>query len=265
MNKLQTKMYNKDIIKLKKIGSDKDPSVFFNNISKAKEEGNIKYYIPHSILLNFSENGKHGCKFNCKFCSIKNHPLMKNRLVSSNDEIDNFLKGFGGYKVYLSGGGDPLYNYSKNKDEVNRIIDHLHEKGYLVNMITREYENALLIKDKINQFNFSTDYKDFNLLNICKEIKTTSEVRISVVYDDKKSPDFYIDMYNYYKDYCDAFYIREDYSLNNFSQGNIMNTKELIKKVYSFKNKIVLFDSYNCDDPLYLLGGIELDGKTLFN
>lgn len=263
MNK---KIIEKDKKRLNKIGSNKDPILFFKKINENKKNGNLKFYVNHSLILNFGDN-EHGCKFKCKFCKFKTHLLMQQKQVPTKKDIDKFLEGYGGYKVYISGGGDPLFEYEKNKDELNSIIDYLNEKGYLVNLITKEIDKAYLLADKINQFNFSVEKISINLLSQIKRIKELNpdcDIRISKIFNEKENIHYYIDYINYYLDYVDYIFIREDYNKKNFDNTKLFLKLNLIKN-YIDKNKIVLFESKNCDISKYLIGNKEYNGNQMLS
>ena len=254
------KVILKDKKRLLAINSNKEPRYFYVYSTKKDK----KNFLNHSIILNWGDK-KHGCKFNCKFCSFRKNTLMQKRRVPSNKDIDKFLNGYEGYKVYISGGGDPLYEYEKNKEELNRIIDYLHSKGYLVNMITKEYKNALKIYKKINQFNFSTEVLDKELLDVIKKIKSDcnseTDIRVSIIFDDGKSSNFYKDYINFYATYVNEVCIREDYNKNNF---RILNSSFI--ELLSLKSeKVVLLPAKNCDKSYYLVGDLEMTGKEMLS
>lgn len=253
--------------RLKNIGSKRKAEDFYNELDYEKSKGNIDYYVNRSLLLNFKEGG-HGCRFNCPYCSFRTNKLMLNKQVPSLNDIDNFLKDYTGFKVYICGGGDPLYNYEENKEELNSILDHLLEEGYLIRLITREYRNALKIATKIDQFNFSTDILDNNVLECCKEVKRINpncDIRISTVYDSTKDISFYKNYIEFYGEYVENIYIREDYNTKNFNNIRKYLLLNEMRKNNKYRNKIILFKSEVCDISYYLVGNKTMTGNEIFS
>ncbi len=89
-----------------------------------------------SIITNF------GCKYKCKFCIWKNHPLNKTIAPTDWNKLELFLKE-NAYKqkVSISGGGDPLYNIENSSKTVNwwkKLISITKKNDLKVAVHTRE-------------------------------------------------------------------------------------------------------------------------------
>lgn len=79
------------------------------------------------FILNFpKEEGSFGCDFNCPFCIWRD--IIINKEVPTNEEIDYFLQ-FKKIKdmplIGINGGGDPLFQWEKNKHEIFRICERI--------------------------------------------------------------------------------------------------------------------------------------------
>lgn len=159
MNPTEIKIITKEFELLKRIGSEKDPLMFHSMRSMLGAADRTKN---RSIIVNFSEEGnQHGCRFTCKFCSWKKPAIAMGFISPSNEAIESFLSDFEGYKVTLSGGGDPLFNIRKNYNELMRIVDKIHSLGFLVEVVTKEIglvslEHKKLLK-KIDCWSFSSE------------------------------------------------------------------------------------------------------------
>lgn len=98
------------------------------------------------IFLNFvGDDGTIGCRFKCKFCCWANSGFNK-RLCPTNEEITEYLNTYfprllfneQPLEVHISGGGDPLYDYDTNKQELLRIIKCIKSFGCTISIVTRE-------------------------------------------------------------------------------------------------------------------------------
>lgn len=171
--------------------------------------------ICNSIFLNFSKNG-HGCRNSCPFCYWKNNAIFKenSQIIPSDADIDDFLKYARRRTVTISGGGDPLWNFEKNKGHLYRIIDKLHSSGRTVELITRDYITLISHIDEISNmfdyFSFSISEPDENILNNIIRKLPKERIRISYVTngDDIDTID---KIYSFYKDYVRKISIKENY------------------------------------------------------
>lgn len=71
----------------------------------------------YSIITDF------GCKNTCKYCIWKHNKIRNNRYPLFLNSIENFIKSIPDNipKFSISGGGDPLNNFEKNKEFWNLI------------------------------------------------------------------------------------------------------------------------------------------------
>lgn len=187
------------------------------------------------IILNFAENGKHGCRFNCSFCNWKLQPESKQLLKPSKEDIDKLLEGKKQRFITISGGGDPLFNYEKNKDYLMWLISYLKDKGLAVEIITKEID---ILKDNIHDFegvyfSFSSEIIDQKLLELLKMFPK-DRVRISKLYS--KNFKGLIDFIDFYAPFVRNIFIRENY-LQNL---NKVELKEYNKEIGNYKNSLFL-------------------------
>ena len=111
------------------------------------------------IFVNFAENNNHGCDQHCPFCewSKINYGIYYSPSKEYLDKLHLVSKE--GEEWQISGGGDPLYNYSKNKNELFRICNYAHELGHSIQILTHKvdvvYENYEELKNYVDKFYFS--------------------------------------------------------------------------------------------------------------
>lgn len=171
-----------------------------------------------SIFLNFPKENSltNGCKKQCNFCYWKNFNI---KLCPTNSEIEEYLKYCWGNTISLSGGGDPLFDFDKNKKELERICDFLHSKNRKVELISTEWntiESELdsFIKKNIDKFAFSAQKKDEKLLLLLKKISIhypKENIRIIKIYNKNETIEELLNFYEFYSDYVSIFYLRENY------------------------------------------------------
>jgi len=256
-------LLRKEIKNLERIGSSYlDPILYLTR----RNYKNDRFTYNRNIILNFSENGKHGCRFNCKFCSWKNRIEVKSDIVPTMEDIDKFCKfhDFLGYKVTISGGGEPLFNYDKNKEKLFEIIKRINKNGLLVDIITKElnvvYENQDL-RDLVNVWSFSEEKINEELLKVLKVVNGS---RISKIFnkDDETKEDLeeYI---NYYLPHTDMIYIREDFNKCDF---NDEKSKEIINYILKkfpkkYNPQIVFLRNDNCSNNYFLINNKVYHGN----
>ena len=233
---------------LKKINSNKEPLMYLTHRQFLNDESTYN----RNILLNFSDNGKHGCRFNCPFCSWKNQECMEHDMIPTLENIDDFCeyRNFVGYKVTISGGGDPLFQYEKNKDTLIGIIKRINKNGYLADVITKEIDvvkNSPELKEMVNMFSFSEEKLNPNLLSLCKTLPLS---RISIIFNSENYK--YLNEYiQYYLDDVDLIYIREDFNKPNDFDKNIYEIKEIFRN-FNGNSKIKFIRNDVCSNNYFL-------------
>lgn len=102
-----------------------------NKISEFLDYPFISGNEPKSIILNFSDKDNlHGCARKCSYCNWKNNPLAQQRVYPDFEVLDTYLDDYTGF-ITISGGGDPLYHYEDNMEDLHRLIDYLYDKNSL--------------------------------------------------------------------------------------------------------------------------------------
>ena len=180
---------------LDKIKSNRSIQSHLNSFKSGMNKTNIN----HTILLNLTGNG-HGCRNNCDYCNWRHHDLLRHCTIPDKKALKTFIEGFTGYKIYISGGGDPLFEYEKHYYEIENLIDNINSLGFLACLITREYDNAPLIADRCHQICLSADDRDHDVLRALENIRQTGK-RVSVVYDSEMPISYYKEMYEFYEPY----------------------------------------------------------------
>jgi organic radical activating enzyme len=262
MNRMEylRRTVEQDRIRLEAIGSPRRPEQLQGQPRLSQ--------LNRSILLNLKEDG-HGCRFACSFCRWRSDSLTQTWKAPSNDEIDQFLKSYAGYRVYLSGGGDPLYRYDafgREWEEINRIIKHLHRRGYLIHVITKEHDTAELLADRVAQFSFSTSAnraEDLRVEIAARKVRRhNASVRVSTVWDDTRPSEYYLESYARLKDVVDEYYLREDLNKYNFSTAG-EKYAELFSLMQEHCPKAVIFPGQVCLESYYLIGSDTYRGFEL--
>jgi hypothetical protein len=87
-----------------------------------------------SIITNF------GCSRECFFCAWKkqNHRLQNRKNEIDWGYLDWCIGNYQGYKISISGGGDPLFNLEKNLPILSRIVRIAERHRKLVDLHTNE-------------------------------------------------------------------------------------------------------------------------------
>jgi organic radical activating enzyme len=203
-----------------------------------------------SIILNFSENGNHGCRFKCSFCSWRTQPEHKMLLKPNFEDIDRLIEKSPKAKVItISGGGDPLYNYEKNRDYLISLIGYIKSKGLAVEIITREFE---IIKENLNDFkevywSFSEEFLNQSLLGLIKQIGRR-HIRLSIIHDfDYDRLQRYAD---FYAPHVRLIYVRENYLKPEMTQTQLLE----FRKRFNKRKNLELLRTKDCNKQYLLIG-----------
>ena len=133
-------MNTHDIIEIERgrlalIGSNKDPALFQAMRAHVRDQRTQN----RSVIVNFADDEtRFGCRFRCKFCSWRDRATQMGDIAPTREGLRAFLDGFAGYKVTISGGGDPLYLLQRNAGRLQQLIDWIHQLGFLAEVVTKE-------------------------------------------------------------------------------------------------------------------------------
>ena len=150
-----------------------------------------------SIWLNFVEGDQHGCSKKCQFCNFKAHPFyMCPEIKDLKEFLTDYASQFEHTKsVLLSGGGDPLYHFEKNKDKLFAILQTIQLLNYEAVIqsfeldIIRKYYNTPLFKNVIAYY-FSCENFNADLRQLAVElVQAGKKVVISKVLNNSKKVD----------------------------------------------------------------------------
>ena len=87
------------------------------------------------IFLNFSTS-HFGCGQHCPFC-IYSMLDWTEYWYPNKEDIQDYLKLFPkGGTISISGGGDPLFQITKNKEKLAQLISWVKEEGYYIDLVT---------------------------------------------------------------------------------------------------------------------------------
>lgn len=130
-----SEIFRRERERLALIGSDRDPALFQSMRAFVRNDSTMN----RSIIVNWAEPGRNfGCRFTCDFCSWRDRAEAMGDIAPTAQALDRFLAGYLGYKVTISGGGDPLFNLERNLPRLQGLVDQLHAKGLLVEVVTKE-------------------------------------------------------------------------------------------------------------------------------
>ena len=207
---------------------------------------------PKSIILNFSdENNPHGCKRKCSYCNWKSNPLAQQKIYPDWKVLDKYLEDHSGF-ITLSGGGDPLYNYEQNKEEVHKLIDYLYDKKLFVRVITRERDNYYKLREKYPYILGSFSIDSF------EEIIITDDefIEYSIVLNKNLAEELFKTRFQCCKDVLMVFRepLQTDYKIPLGLRYNIQH----IYKKSEFSTEKLCYEAY------YIVGNKILQGYEIF-
>lgn len=200
-----------------------------------------------AVWLNFPENGKHGCSKACYFCNFRTNPIC---MFPSEEDLREFIADYMKYSpnrsILLSGGGDPLFNFKKNREKIEMIlrvckelkVEVVLQSGEL-GVIKEEFDS--LFKD-INVYYFSSEEENEELHDLAATLLAAKKrVVITKVFNssaDVESVDYgSIDSWvNYYKGVCTAMWLRENYN-ERFTDEQNVDLALTIRRKYAEDSK----------------------------
>ena len=179
--------------RLTSIGSSKDPALFQAMRTHVRDDRTRN----RSIIVNFADDlTRFGCRFKCKFCSWRDRATELGDIAPTKTAVERFLDGFQGYKVTISGGGDPLFKLGQNWMRLYELINWIHDLGFLVEIVTKETAIARILLDgdltsahpgmtetvhQIDQFSLSYEEATIRALSEVSAISKHRLVRVSKV------------------------------------------------------------------------------------
>lgn len=123
-----------------------------------------------SVITNF------GCHWRCPYCVVKNNNLNfpKTTINDLYDLEKNYLRNYNKDIISVSGGGDPLWNYSKNSYTIkwyDLLFNALHNLEIKLELHTSIWDDLLFpyqkcyrvcfhIQDAVEMFAIDTRYGD---------------------------------------------------------------------------------------------------------
>ncbi len=113
--------------------------------------------VNHSILINWRDDGKLGCSKNCFYCNWRADENLSSFCLPDDKAIIDFVSHSEKSTVTISGGGDPLYEFDKNKNKLFHLIDLIKSVGRKVRIVTREFSQMDLVINEIDEVSISLD------------------------------------------------------------------------------------------------------------
>ncbi|MFW6247375.1 MAG: hypothetical protein ACOC22_04380 [bacterium] len=153
-----------------------------------------------SIITNF------GCYNNCWYCIWKKHSLKDTPQVTNWGKLEEFFHIYKKYlkpigeipKVSVSGGGDPLYQFTKNKDWWDKLFKLASKHKISIDIHTREILQDPGFWKNINRCVFSSDdlAEDKKFLDFVNEYTKLRICHVATEYSTDKKIKEYIDYKN---------------------------------------------------------------------
>ena len=138
------KVLQRERERLALIGSNKDPALFQAMRAHVRDRRTQN----RSVIVNFADDEtQFGCRFKCKFCSWRDRATAAGDIYPTYESLKQFLDGFLGYKVTISGGGDPLFKAEQNWTRLYQLVDWIHKLGFLAEVVTKETH---LVRNTLN-------------------------------------------------------------------------------------------------------------------
>ena len=108
-----------------------------------------------SIITNF------GCNARCWYCVWRNDHKLKHQRTSfeSTDwtKLRSLICAYPGEKINISGGGDPLFNFARNRRWWDSLVCIAEHAGKKIDIHTRETQVDQFLLEKTNKFVLSFD------------------------------------------------------------------------------------------------------------
>lgn len=165
-----------------------------------------------SIITNF------GCAANCWYCVWKQHPLRQHfQNVENTDwkKLENFLKTHKHKnKVSISGGGDPLYQFTENQIWWEQLINLCKKHNLLIDIHTREKLKNDNFWKFINRCSFSSDQLK-NDIQYLKYLTTLTKTRITHVVTSQTKPINIEEYINFCTSFNAQFTLKELFKFND--------------------------------------------------
>jgi len=252
----------RDAESLERIGSTRTVKRHIQSLKKGRTSRNAN----RSILLNYEE-GKHGCRFACDYCGWRTHAMGRSLSIPTPGEMTSFLKEFDGYRVTLSGGGDPLYEPNKNGQVFVSILDVLFDLGFLTTVITREYREAVRYpRELVHQWCFSVDSCQTDARTALHDLGYGVQKRVAIVFDPDKDPSWYLSLARFYLEGelpAHTLTIREDMLTNNFRHKPTY-IPHLSRMMAGKGLNVNFLVGRACLEGQYWIAGKTLSGTDLF-
>ena len=266
------------------IGSNKDPALFQAMRAHVRDRRTQN----RSVIVNYAdEDTRFGCRFKCKFCSWRDRAVEAGDIYPTRERLTEFLDGFLGYKVTISGGGDPLYLMQRNAGRLQQLVSWIHELGFLVEVVTKEtslVRNMLNCTPQVAAFHsathaavtgidaFSLSYESHSL-GIVSEVKDIAKhrlVRVSKVCSpgfSNRNRQFPDRARNFIGQYCAAMRAGDAYQIvlrEDFYDPKVTerDAKDIARAVTMGAGTVKWLPNKTCSDNLFLIGGETFIGDA---
>lgn len=258
------------------IGSGKDPAMFQAMRAHVRDRRTMN----RSVIVNYADDEtRFGCRFKCKFCSWRSRAIDAGDIYPTRERLAEFLDGFLGYKVTISGGGDPLYLMQRNAGRLKQLVDWIHELGFLAEVVTKEtslvrnmlnytpqvaafHSAAHTAVTSIDSFSLSYESHSTGIVSEIKDITKHRLVRVSKVCSpgfSDRNRQFPDREWNFIGQYCAAMraggayqiVLREDFYDPNVTERD---AKDIARAVTMGAGTVKWLPNKTCSDNLFLIG-----------
>ena len=279
------KVLQRERERLALIGSNKDPALFQAMRAHVRDRRTQN----RSVIVNFADDEtQFGCRFKCKFCSWRDRATAAGDIYPTYEGLKQFLDGFLGYKVTISGGGDPLFKLEQNWTRLYQLVDWIHELGFLAEVVTKEthlVRNTLNASpcviakrpgmwqtvQNVDSYSLSYESHSPKIVEEVREISKHRLVRVSKVCSpgfSDRNRQFPDREWNFIGQYCAAMraggayqiLLRED--ANHIGELTDKDAESLRRAIIRGGGSVRWLPNKTCSDNLFLIGGETFIGDA---
>lgn len=219
--------------------------------------------VHNSKSLGFSIITAFGCKYNHGYCVWKRfHKLNNLKTTCENTnwiKLDELIHWYSGNKINVSGGLDPLYNFTKNKNWWEKLFEICKKYNKLVDVHTREFIFDKSFLENINKIVFSFDNLEEIRHEIVKYPKNV-KIRLAKIITQETSFEELKEIIEFCKKNNFEITFKEIYGFDD--KGNFNQLKNKLSKIYNFKKDKIVFLKHK-DYNLYFMPDNKVYTKFL--
>lgn len=160
-----------------------------------------------SIITNF------GCHYKCPYCIVRNNGIkVPTTTLDGLDALEDAIKENGANIVSVSGGGDPLHNYTNHVDYYSRLFSILEKEHISMEMHT-SYTHSLFPYEKCKRVVYHLN--DINQL-FCIKRFGSEIIRVVFVVTEQTTKE----MVNFIAGFCKGSEVIDELSFRQMVDAN---------------------------------------------